>query len=292
MPIFGTDTSRYQPLGAYDPGAFEIINGQEPDGAGGDFTATLQRNVADGRPQGVYIWGYPNGGYAVEEVVARTRGVLGGDLALGYWLDHEEAGISQAHIDAALGVADALGVRMGIYTYLNVLPTVNLRGRDLWLAYYPGNNDGTYEPHYSDRARAEGAVIHQFTSSANADVGLDRNVILDEAWYAALVGGVLPSGPAPVGDDVILRATSDSTVNPDVKAGSTWYDSATRLVRADPIPSGAAILDLDGDVIGQISIEKAQLLVPGNVTVNGAGASPEQVDEIVRRALSATKLSV
>lgn len=188
MPIFGTDTSRYQPLGSYDPGEFEIVNAEEPDGNGGDFTATIEKNINDGRPWGIYVWAYPGQRARLEAAVARVEFLFGKVPPLGYWLDYEQHGCEQWQIDAFREDALRLGVKAGLYTYLFILPTVDPRDLPLWLAYYPRRNDGSYPADQIGDALAAGAVMWQFTSSANAPVGLDRNVVIDEDWYRSWLG--------------------------------------------------------------------------------------------------------
>lgn len=239
--IIGTDTSKYQPLGSYDPGAFEIVNVEEPDGNGGDFTATIARNVRDGRPWGVYLWVHPGRAVNVGGAVASVRGLGHGDGALGYWLDYEESGVEQWQIDDAYAQADALAIRCGLYTYLYQLPGVATRSRPLWLAYYPGNNDGTYPEGQDGAARSAGAVMWQFTSGANAPVGLDRNVVLDEQWYSEWTGGVLHGGPAPPGERVpmaclVQTETAIALVDGWVVEGLTIEQVAEHQAKGVPGP--------------------------------------------------------
>src|SRR5262245_10587338 len=147
----GTDTSRYQQLGTYDPRQFELVNCEEPDGGGGDFSDTIRTRAAQGIPVGGYLWVHP--GQRVDVARAHQRFVNVGVVpTAGYWLDDEEGGVAQWQVDDAVAQADALGVPMHLYTYLYLLPTVDTRGRRLWLAYYPGANDGSYAEWMSDTA--------------------------------------------------------------------------------------------------------------------------------------------
>lgn len=196
--IRGVDTSKFQALYSYDPGSFEFVNGEEPDGNGGDFTATINRNIHDGRPWGVYSWVYPRFS-TVTSVIERVRWLWGYDPPLGYWLDYEDDATPES-LEREILTCFHLGIRPGVYTYLYRLPEVETIIRhydlDLWLAYYPGWNDGTYHPEWSDDARQAGAVIHQYTSRGMYPIGLDVNVVLDEGWFWNMLNVQFPN-PSP-----------------------------------------------------------------------------------------------
>jgi hypothetical protein len=187
--IQGVDISRYQGAEEMDGWGFVIVNVEDP---GFDHKITRAKNL--GIPWGPYTWIYPgNGRRDMERSVARTA--PHGAPPMGHWLDYEQAGVSQGDIDAALQRAGELSVieRTGIYTYLYLIGGVNLRGRPLWLAYYPGSNDGTYLPGRGGDARSWQAKMWQYSSGGN----LDRNVVIDEAWYHGGTGGAAVPAPTP-----------------------------------------------------------------------------------------------
>ena len=210
MPIFGVDISRYQDAEAMDGYDFVIVNVEDPTLAG-----KIERAKNLGIPWGLYTWIYPGGRNDMAR--AKVQADILGDPPVGYWLDYEQAGVSPADLDAALDTAAELGIfdRTGVYTYLYQVATVadRLRGRPLWLAYYPGNNDGRYLADRDGDARAHGAVLWQYTSGANAPVGLDENVVINEAWYQAWIEG----------DDMGL-----SQEDKELLGG--WMQDQTRLV--------------------------------------------------------------
>jgi hypothetical protein len=194
VSIQGVDISRYQGAEAMDGWGFVIVNVEDPG-----FGAKIDRAKSLGIPWGPYTWIYPgNGRRDMERSVQRCA--PHGDPPMGHWLDYEQAGVSQGDIDAALQRARELGVldRVGIYTYLYLIRNVDLRGRPLWLAYYPGSNDGTYLANRDGDARAWRAVMWQYSSGQN----LDRNVVIDEAWYQAWVGGAPSTTTTEVDDDM------------------------------------------------------------------------------------------
>jgi hypothetical protein len=209
VPIFGTDISRYQPAGAMDDWSFVIVNAEDPG-----FDEKIRRAIARGIPWGPYTWMYPGSGARdMQRAVDRCK--PHGAPPLGYWLDYEQAGVSQGDIDAALQRARELGVfeRTGIYTYLYLIANVNLHGRPLWLAYYPGSNDGTYLPSRDGDARRWRAVMWQYSSGGN----LDRNVVIDDGWYQSWVGG----SAAPTEDDEMRTDEFDARINLLTAPGQT-----------------------------------------------------------------------
>ncbi len=184
---FIADLSRYDPIEAVDLYDGVILNVEDPG-----FAAKRDRAVANGKPWGVYSWVYPGGG-----VGAVDRALVGRGSPLGMWLDYEQGGVAPSDLTAAYGRADQLGVKVGVYTYLYILDSVagTLGDHPLWLAYYPGQNDGSYVPSMSDQARARGAILHQFTSSNGTR---DLNVVVDEARWAAWTGATPAPAPGPV----------------------------------------------------------------------------------------------
>jgi hypothetical protein len=171
------DLSRYDPLTAVDAYDGVILNIEDPG-----FAAKRDRAVAKGIPWGTYSWVYPGRGANAAQA-AHDAGVG----PLGAWLDYEQVGVGPDDLTAALARGDELGLKLGVYTYLYILPSVAGRfdGHPLWLAYYPGQNDGSYRANFSDDARARGAVLHQFTSSNGTR---DLSVVVDEPAWSAWTG--------------------------------------------------------------------------------------------------------
>lgn len=68
---------------------------------------------------------------------------------------------------------------------------------------------------------------------------------------------MMGTGTGPVGEDfeMLLQATSDSTINPNVTAGSVWQLGGTMLLAVPTTPPGAALLPLPGNVIGEVSVQ-------------------------------------
>lgn len=183
MAIHGVDVSRYQDLEDINGWSFAIINVEDPG-----LATKIAYCRALGIPWGLYTWIYPGRGRS-DMNRALVKGVQFGEPPLGYWLDYEQAGVTPADLDAALDTAAEQGAlaRTGVYTYLHMIAGVaeHLRDRPLWIAYYPGANDGTYPSGQGGNAQAWGAVLWQYSSGGN----LDRNVVIDEAWYRSFVSG-------------------------------------------------------------------------------------------------------
>lgn len=207
---FIADLSRYDPVEAVDLYDGVILNVEDPG-----YEAKRDRAIARGVPWGVYSWVYPGKGPAAIE---RVHGI---DAPLGVWLDYEQAGVQPVDLSAALTLADGLGMRVGVYTYLYILPTVKDRIGDhpLWLAYYPGRNDGVYAEGFSEDARRHGALLHQFTSSEGRR---DLNVVLDQTRWATWTN-IPTAEPAKELDGMVLY----HTVDPD----TYFRDAAGILIR-------------------------------------------------------------
>lgn len=193
--IFGTDISDYQPDEALVGRDFVIINVQARS-----LLAKVELAHSLGLRWSLYSWVYPNdNGHALTRANGALELLAFHGLTPSFpvqaWFDQEEAGTTAQDLERNLYNAVAQGIAHGVYTYLYYLPNVrwviDAYQSPLWLAYYPGNNDGSYWPEMSDTARQQGAVMHQFTSTNGT---LDVNVVLDEAWYHA---GVTPPGPSP-----------------------------------------------------------------------------------------------
>lgn len=187
--ISGVDVSKYQTPDALDGWDFAILNHEDPT-----FSGKLDRCVALGIPYAFYGWLYPGRG---REALTRMKAhdellALNGDRRPEfYWLDYEQSGVSPGDLADGLQAAADTGVAAmtGTYSYLAVISTIidviARYGSPLWLAYYPGSNDGSYPAGQDGAARRWGAVLWQYSSGGN----LDRNVVIDEAWYHAHHGG-------------------------------------------------------------------------------------------------------
>ena len=175
--IFGTDTARYQPLGTYDPGAFEIVNIEDPQ-----FEQKTARNLADGRPTGYYVWIYPG-----TDVHAFTRWAIGKARAagsnFGAWADYEQDGVTLDLLDRFFAACDEAGEKAGYYGNDWRFGHDRFLARPFWLAGYPDPNDGQWRDGWAPRA-SRSVQLWQFTSGG----GLDRNVVTDPAWFAAWGG--------------------------------------------------------------------------------------------------------
>ncbi len=189
--IFGTDTSKYQPLGTYDPGAFEIVNVDDP----GLAQKVATRNAA-GIPWGVYLWVYPGHDLASDarSMIARVRALGLGDPPAGYWADYEDAGITPAQLDAFFAATDQQGVKAGYYSGPSAIDHNPFLSRPWWNAAYPTGQvafPGYGSLYPSSRPRPMN--LWQYTSAG----GLDRNVVVDEAWWSNWIGagGNQPAPP-------------------------------------------------------------------------------------------------
>lgn len=185
---WGTDTSRYQPIGTYNPEHFEIVNIEDPGWLG-----KWHRNRAEGRPTGFYLWVYPGHDLAADTrwAIDMIRGVGIGDPELGLWADYEEAGVEQWQMDQFRATAQHMAMKAGRYHNPHSLNHQAFADLPWWSCVYPGNNDGSF-PGYGalwSSSRPWPEALWQYTSTANGPVGLDRNVVVDDAWYAAFLGG-------------------------------------------------------------------------------------------------------
>lgn len=196
--IFGVDISSYQGTGIPDnrygrgaPG-FVIINVRDPG-----MPAKANECIARGTPWAVYTWAFPGAdqrdnlrwsALTLEQAGLPWREVC-------YWIDWEQDGGAIGQIADFHDEASKLGLASGLYTYLFRMPEIPewlVNARPLWLAYYPGNNDGQYPAGQEGAAIANGAVLWQFSSNAQNQPGLDENVVIDEAWFATWGGGTPP----------------------------------------------------------------------------------------------------
>lgn len=215
---FGTDTSEYQAPGTYDPGAFELINAEDPT-----MPVKVARNRDERRPWGLYVWVYPDDDAST--LVARAEAAIasaGGVPPLGVWWDDETEGDDPGTLVAAGNLLDAHGIGNGDYGSADTLSAPELAGRRAWVAQYPGDNDGDY-PGDDQLEFGRPATIWQYSSTRGA---LDRDAIMDDAWYQDATNG---------GDDVLndddrawiqeqLAITAQQAVSSTLKVltGYTW----------------------------------------------------------------------
>lgn len=181
--IRGYDLSKYNSTEAVRPD-FVILNVEDPY-----LQSKVQRAHDLGIPWDAYKWCYAGqtGQAMCDRTHALVDAVFPGGRYPAFWLDYEDAGVTGGQVGEWFAACDRAGVKSGWYCYLYLL---NGQGnhapdRPLWLAYYPGQNDGTYIPSMSDTARQKGALLHQYTSTAGR---LDQNVVLDESWWAGWIG--------------------------------------------------------------------------------------------------------
>lgn len=215
MPKIIPDLSRYDAdgdAGAYPDGV--ILNIEDPHMAN---KAEIAHRA--GAPVLLYSWVYPGDqgqsasrAQAAEELLA-ADGIPVAGHAL--FLDYEQAGVQASDLQNGLRVGDSRGMKPAIYTYAYLVATVAdlLPGRFLWLAYYPGANDGTYPSGQEGLAHQWGASLWQFTSSGGQR---DLSAVLDEAAWSQLIGGTQPRPPTP-------PVTPKETDMIHVQLGDVWH---------------------------------------------------------------------
>lgn len=187
----GTDTSSYQPLGTYDPGQFEIINVRDSS-----LPAKVDRNVAEGRPWGVYSWidTGEDGRYTCDRALQAIARAGHGNPPLLTWWDYEEAGVVDSQLQQAFAHADEAGIVSGYYANPFRATDALFWNRPYWLAQYPWPNDGSF-PGWNRMALTGNPVkIWQFSSTNGT---LDVNMIADEVWYASLFSAAPPTPTPP-----------------------------------------------------------------------------------------------
>jgi hypothetical protein len=185
----GTDTSSYQPLGTYDPNAFEIVNCQDPE-----LSDKAARNVQDGRPWSIYVWVYP--GESATSLCDRLQEAIAAagssPTLLDGWWDYEEPGVEQWQLDQVFEEADRRGLRTGYYANPGLADDQKLAARPFWMAQYPYPNDGTFRGFDEMTDPGVSVQLWQFTSTSGT---LDQNAVADQAWYVACAG----ARPVPQG---------------------------------------------------------------------------------------------
>lgn len=306
--ITGVDLSKYNGANAMDGYSFVIENVDDP-------------NIADkinyakdrGIPWGTYKWVYPGANLTTDAInaVNATRGF--GEPPMGIWWDYEETGVSQDQLVDAFRAADSMGMKSGYYTNVWRVDHAALKNavgdRPLWVAGYPGANDGSFPgfgsiPNQDPNSGGWPAKLWQYTSTNGS---LDVNAVVDEGWYGSWVGSAAPKEDDDVANMYITKQTDPNQgiwvtdgltkrwVGPDewsfaqfvtggkataVPISDQWWDSLPTL-RPD------TVLDLkDLANIGNV--------VKANVPASG-GAAPVDLtavkDAAAQVADAATKLS-
>lgn len=259
MPIFGTDTAKYQPLGTYDPGAFEIINAQDPG-----VHSKIDRNKADGRPWGLYVWVYPGQSGASLTDVAASVIARAGTPPLGVWWDYEDPGVGEWQLQQAFAEADARGIKSGYYSNAHTANHGLFLDRPWWYAAYPGNNDGSF-PGLGAMRNPRPVHIWQYSSGG----GLDRNVIVDEGWYSDFTD-----------------TTGELFTVDQMGIIGQWLKDVEQRIEAKILGDvGQWLKDVEARVNAHTDEAIAQ--VPGGA---GGGLSEEQTRAIVREELDRTRL--
>lgn len=287
------DLSRYDPLEAVDLYDGVILNVEDPG-----FAAKRDRAIEKNIPWGTYIWVYPGQGANAGQ---KAHDIPTGSL--GAWLDFEQAGATAADLRAALARADQLGTKIGVYTYLYILNGVSseIGNHPLWLAYYPGYNDGSYQDWYSNDAKNAGALLHQYTSS-NGTRDLSR--VLDDTRWNNWVGDAPASTPAPkpIPTEEAMIVVMPSPFGGAVaqlvfgyrpvktwlaKDNETAYGLPTAMIEWNNQAGhhfDVHFLDAEASVnLLKLQGEAAQVPTSGNLTA-------DQVTEALKKALNNTKL--
>lgn len=210
------------------------LNARDPD-----FVSKAHAAHDLGKPWGPYSWVDPGDGAGASQRAKDAADAVGlGVPPLGYALDYEEAGVTQTDLVNALDRAESLGTfdRTWVYTYLYIIGSISgvLRGRSLWLAYYPGNNSGAYPEGQDGPAKEWGAILWQYTSS-NGTRDLSR--VVDDAAWSAWIGGQTPA-PRKVVDDVAWIVEKRDAGAPD----QYWEPAAGGCVQLSAAEAYARVL--------------------------------------------------
>lgn len=204
--------------GTLDPTEYDFYILQAYDGATGEqadehnnfFTRNAHAVDGAGKVLMTYFW--LNRVRPVEDQVASYLAQVDGWPTVFHWIDYEENRLSPDLSDRAL---ELLPPNSGVYSNGGQYPGQAADGRPWWGAGYPNIVGGRPDP-----------VIHQY-----ADNPHDMNVIVDDAWYAGVVGHVAPAPapkPAPKHEDddmlVVTQTTNIHTLY--TNSGSTPISSA------------------------------------------------------------------
>lgn len=229
------DLSKYDggPEADDRPGTDGVILNVEDPG----YIAKAERARDENKPVLIYTWVYPGDGRgAVDRAVDAMATLTGrGVNVLDVAFDYEQNGVTPDDLRTAIGYGRQHGLPMIAYTYLFELdPTLRQvlidTGVPLWIAFYPGANDGSYPAWAEQVARDTGAVLWQYTSSNGVR---DRSVVLDTAWFYSLAGQV-PPPPIPNNPVQEQPIVMDITTVTDPKTGKAltfWTEAENLYVR-------------------------------------------------------------
>lgn len=209
--IFGVDTARYQPLGTYDRRDFEVVNFEDPQ-----LVQKIADCIAAGKPWGVYLWIYPEHNVFVDaaHMVDAVRALGHGDPPGGYWFDYEDPGvgptgqpINPGQLHDGFAALDAKNARGGYYSGPHALDHGGFLDRSWWNAAYPtGDVDFPGYGSLWASSRPRPMDLWQYTSGG----GLDRDVVVDDAWWTDLTHGApTPTPDPPKGDEVLYKEMHD-----------------------------------------------------------------------------------
>jgi hypothetical protein len=284
--IRGVDISAAQPgVSAMEGSDFVILNVEDPG------FADKARHAHDlGIPWDVYKWIYPPGATDDQHRPLRDAGDGAASFSIakalvdrlnlsgrepGYWGDYEQPGVLPNQVRAWFAAADAAGVKVGWYTGLSLLDTEGNHAPDrpLWIAYYPGRNDGSYEPAMSSDARTRGARIHQFSSTNNT---LDVNIVLDTRWWDQWTSNEHHTRTIVEDDEMIVAI-------PDRSKRCKFADQACRFYAV----SGGVIVHVFFDEPNQFGIPKE---IVGDVFI--APISSGDLDMLRARTAKSADVSI
>jgi hypothetical protein len=116
-----------------------------------------------------------------------VRALGHGDPPLGYSFDYEDTDITEAQLHDGFAALDAKGAYGDYYSGPHAIDHGQFMDREWWNAAYPGSNDGSF-PGYGSlyaSSRPRPMVMWQYSSGG----GLDRDLVVDDAWYAARTQG-------------------------------------------------------------------------------------------------------
>ena len=175
-------------------------------------------------PFGAYIYNkVKNVAEAQKEAQFAVEQLKGRKLALGVWLDLEDASMQKlgknvltAIIEAEAGILRNAGYSVGIYCnrswYLNVLDSANLSNDfPFWIARYPSADNGTVKQSLNP-STLKGCVMWQYSSKGKVN-GIAGNTDLDVAF-------VNPVSFFSLYDKVDASALPSTSTKPTLKMGS------------------------------------------------------------------------
>jgi hypothetical protein len=214
---FGKDVSSFQgftlvPLTHGRELAFTIINVRDPSLAG------KAREARDrGLPWSIYVWIFPPGHEQFEDGAQLCDRLQRGIDACGMrptlldgWWDYENTvgfpnPVEQGQLDQVFAEADQRGLRTGYYANPGRADDQKLSARPFWMAQYPDPNDGAFPGFGAMTDPGRSVQLWQFTSTVGT---LDQNIVVDEAWFAALARPPAPAEALPKGLKMVVLISS------------------------------------------------------------------------------------